>query len=45
LPDPDVQLKLRDEFFGVGTYNVTVTAWDKDAQFSESVSRRVVTID
>jgi hypothetical protein len=37
--------KLRDEFFGVGTYKVTVTAWDKDAQFSKSVSRRVVTID
>jgi hypothetical protein len=37
--------KLRDEFFGVGTYKVAATAWDTDSQFSRTVSRRVVTID
>jgi hypothetical protein len=37
--------KLRDEFFGVGTYKVAATAWDKDAQFSKTVSRRQVTLD
>jgi hypothetical protein len=37
--------KLRDEFFGVGTYKVAGTAWDKDAQFSKTVSRRQTTLD
>jgi hypothetical protein len=37
--------KLRDEFFGVGTYRVAATVWDKDAQFSKTISRRITTID
>jgi hypothetical protein len=37
--------KLRDEFFGVGTYKVSATVYDKDAQFSNTVSRRHTTID
>jgi hypothetical protein len=37
--------KLRDEFFGVGTYKVAATAWDKDAQFSKTVSRKEITLD
>lgn len=37
--------KLRDEFFGVGTYVVRATVWDKDSQSSRTVSRRVTTVD
>jgi hypothetical protein len=37
--------RLRDEFFGVGTYRVAATAWDKDSQFSRTVSRRQITLD
>jgi hypothetical protein len=37
--------KLRDEFFGVGTYKVAATAWDKDSQFSTTVSRKHTTND
>jgi hypothetical protein len=37
--------KLRDEFFGVGTYKVSATVWDKDSQFSKTVSRREITLD
>lgn len=37
--------RLRDEFFGVGTYKVKATAWDKDSQFSKTVSRKKVTLD
>jgi hypothetical protein len=37
--------KLRDEFFGVGTYKVAATIWDKDSQFSKTVSRKSVTLD
>ena len=35
--------KLRDEFFGVGTYRVAATVRDKDAQVSNTVSRRQTT--
>jgi hypothetical protein len=37
--------RLRDEFFGVGTYKVAATVWDRDAQFSETVSRKKTTLD
>jgi hypothetical protein len=37
--------KLRDEFFGVGTYRVAATVWDKDSQFSKTVSRKQTTTD
>ena len=37
--------KLRDEFFGVGTYKVRATVSDKDAQFSNTMSRSQTTID
>jgi hypothetical protein len=37
--------KLRDEFFGIGTYRVAATVWDADSQFSRTVSRRSVTTD
>jgi hypothetical protein len=37
--------RLRDEFFGVGTYKVAATVWDKDQQFSRTVSRSRVTTD
>ena len=37
--------KLRDEFFGVGTYRVAATVTDKDAQVSNTVSRRQTTND
>jgi hypothetical protein len=37
--------RLRDEFFGVGTYKVAATVWDKDFQFSRTVSRKLVTND
>jgi hypothetical protein len=37
--------KLRDEFFGVGTYKVKATVWDKDFQSSRPVSRRQTTLD
>jgi hypothetical protein len=36
---------LRDEFFSVGTYKVAATVWDKDYQFSKTVSRRQITLD
>ena len=37
--------KLRDEFFGVGTYRVAATVRDKDAQVSNTVSRKQTTND
>jgi hypothetical protein len=37
--------RLRDEFFGVGTYRVAATVWDKDAQFSKTVTRKKTTVD
>jgi hypothetical protein len=37
--------RLRDEFFGVGTYKVAATVWDRDAQFSNTVARRNTTLD
>jgi hypothetical protein len=37
--------RLRDEFFGVGTYKVAATVWDKDSQFSRTVTRKKVTLD
>jgi hypothetical protein len=37
--------RLRDEFFGVGTYQVAATVWDRDAQFSKTVSRKKTTVD
>ena len=37
--------RLRDEFFGVGTYKVAAYVTDKDGQFSKTVSRKKVTID
>ena len=37
--------KLREEFFGVGTYRVSATVYDKDTQFSNTVSRRQTTTD
>lgn len=37
--------RLRDEFFGVGTYKVAATVWDKDFQASRTVSRKKVTLD
>jgi hypothetical protein len=37
--------KLRDEFFGVGTYRVAATVWDTDSQFSKTVSRKQTTTD
>lgn len=37
--------KLRDEFFGIGTYRVRATVRDKDAQSSKTVSRKFVTLD
>jgi hypothetical protein len=36
---------VRDEFFGVGAYTVAATAWDRDFQFSRTVSRKSVTLD
>ncbi len=32
--------RLRDEFFGVGTYKVAATVWDRDFQFSKTLSRK-----
>jgi len=37
--------KLRDEFFGVGTYRIAATVWDQDFQFSKTVSRKHTTTD
>ena len=37
--------KLRDEFFGVGTYRVAATVSDRDAQVSKTVSRKQTTND
>ena len=37
--------KLRDEFFGIGTYKVAAFVYDRDFQFSKTVSRRIVTLD
>lgn len=37
--------KLRDEFFGVGTYKVAATVWDKDFQLSRTVTRKKLTLD
>ncbi len=37
--------RLRDEFFGVGTYKVAATVWDRDLQFSKSVARKKTTTD
>jgi sirohydrochlorin ferrochelatase len=37
--------RLRDEFFGVGTYRVAATVWDRAAQFSKTVTRKQSTLD
>ncbi len=37
--------RLRDEFFGVGTYKVAAYVTDKDGQSSKAVSRKKVTTD
>lgn len=37
--------KLRQEFFGVGTYRVAARVYDRDTQFSNTVSRRRTTTD
>lgn len=37
--------RLRDEFFGVGFYEIKATVWDRDAQFSKTVSRKQITRD
>jgi hypothetical protein len=43
--DHSFRWRLRDEFFGVGTYRVAATVYDKDGQSSKTVSRRIVTRD
>jgi hypothetical protein len=37
--------RLRDEFFGVGTYKVAAFVYDRDFQSSRTVSRKLVTLD
>jgi hypothetical protein len=37
--------KLHQQFFGVGTYKVRATVYDKDTQFSNTVSRHETTTD
>jgi hypothetical protein len=37
--------RLRDEFFGVGTYKVAATVWDRDSQPSKTVTRKQTTLD
>jgi hypothetical protein len=37
--------RLRDEFLGVGTYRVAATVRDRDAQVSNTVSRKQTTVD
>jgi hypothetical protein len=37
--------RLRDEFFGVGTYRVAASVHDKDLQVSRTVSRQNTTLD
>ena len=39
------QWRLRDEFFGIGTYKVAAFVYDRDFQFSKTVSRKIVTLD
>jgi hypothetical protein len=39
------QWRLRDEFFGIGTYKVAAFVYDRDFQFSKTVSRKIPTLD